>query len=265
MPDQMAAIARARARNQSSSTSSRATSRLPHPCQRQRQGAPGRVPRLASPVEKKVTQIQAPGAAHPTLQLGVTDCRQGAAPKRRQVAGRPGDQMQNRGELWMDMIATAFACGSRRVAVIQWGGASEGYDSGPTRARRTTTASATVRARGVAGSRSTCGTRTVSRTCWARSRRWACSTRPVMWVSEITEGHHQVNMVTVIAGGQALGLKMGQYIQYPMKGKEGEGATRSPSGRTPPTGVSAISGSPRSRPWVSSRRRSAIRSTAPVR
>ena len=36
-------------------------------------------------------------------------------------------EMQARGELWMDMIATAFACGTRRVAVMQWQGAA-GYN-----------------------------------------------------------------------------------------------------------------------------------------
>jgi hypothetical protein len=40
-------------------------------------------------------------------------------------------------------------------------------------------------------------------------------------------------MVTVLAGGQALGMKMGQYVQYPMKGNEIEGAGAIAVGQDP--------------------------------
>ena len=55
----------------------------------------------------------------------------------------------------------------------------------------------------------------------------------VAWVTEITEGHNQLNMVTVVAGGQALGMKMGQYIQYPFTGMEVEGSGSIPIAQDP--------------------------------
>jgi len=55
----------------------------------------------------------------------------------------------------------------------------------------------------------------------------------VVWVSEITEGHNQLNMVTVVAGGQALGMKMGQYVMYPISGQEIDGAGSIPIAQDP--------------------------------
>ena len=55
----------------------------------------------------------------------------------------------------------------------------------------------------------------------------------IVWVSEITEGHNQINMVTVVAGGQSLGLKMGQYIKYPITGEEPEGSGAIPVQQNP--------------------------------
>jgi hypothetical protein len=40
-------------------------------------------------------------------------------------------------------------------------------------------------------------------------------------------------MVTVVAGGKALGLKLGQYIPYPFKGPEIEGAGAIAVGQDP--------------------------------
>jgi hypothetical protein len=133
-------------------------------------------------------------------------------------------EFQTRGELWMDMIATAFACGKSRVAVIQWQGASEGYnpadDLGSPDHHSVTEGSAPP-------------DHWVAIDAWYASRfayqLAALKTLGVLdktivaWVSEITEGHNQLNMVTVVAGGQALGMKMGQYIQYPFTGPEVEG------------------------------------------
>jgi hypothetical protein len=55
----------------------------------------------------------------------------------------------------------------------------------------------------------------------------------IAWVSEITEGHCQVNMVSVVAGGQAVGMKMGQYVLYPLKGQEKEGSGAIPIQQDP--------------------------------
>jgi hypothetical protein len=136
-------------------------------------------------------------------------------------------QMQTRGELWMDMIATAFACGTRRVATIQWQGASEGYDPGAN------TGSPTHHSVSHYGFGQASGDRWVAIDNWYSSRfaymMNALKTLGILdktiiaWVSEITEGHNQANMVTVVGGGKALGMKLGQYIKYPFVGQEVEG------------------------------------------
>jgi hypothetical protein len=61
----------------------------------------------------------------------------------------------------------------------------------------------------------------------------ALDTTVIVWVSEITEGHNQNNMVVVVAGGASLGIKLGQYIQYPFFGQEIEGAGAIPIGQDP--------------------------------
>jgi Protein of unknown function (DUF1552) len=144
-------------------------------------------------------------------------------------------ELQTRGELWMDMISTAFACGTRRVATIQWQGASEGYDP--------------------AADQGSPNHHSVSHGSmpaqhWADIDTWysnrfaymlnslktfnVLDKTVIVWVSEITEGHNQTNMVTVVAGGQSLGLKMGQYILYPINGgKEPEGSGAIPVQQDP--------------------------------
>jgi hypothetical protein len=146
-------------------------------------------------------------------------------------------EMQKRGELWMDMIASAFACGSRRIAVMQWQGASEGYDVGANTGSPNHHSVSHYAFGGASEAR------------WLAIDTWyserfaymlnALKTLGVLdrtviaWVSEITEAHHQLNMVSVVAGGQALGMKMGQYIKYPFKGNEIEGSGAIAVGRDP--------------------------------
>jgi hypothetical protein len=144
------------------------------------------------------------------------------------------DQLQARGQLWMDMIATAFACGTRRVATIQWQGASEGYD--PVGNLGSPTHHSVSHGSAPASH-------------WADIDTWystqfaymlnALQTFNVLdktviaWVSEITEGHNQLDMVTVVAGGTSLGLKMGQYIKYPVTGNQPEGSGAIPVQQDP--------------------------------
>ena len=137
-------------------------------------------------------------------------------------------QMQKRGELWMDMIAASFACGTRRVATIQWQGASEGYDVGAN------LGSPTHHSVSHYGFGASSGDRWVAIDTWYAQRfayllnslktLGVLDKTIVVWVSEITQGHNQLNMVIPVAGGQALGLKMGQYIKYPFVGNEVEGS-----------------------------------------
>ncbi len=121
--------------------------------------------------------------------------------------------------------------------VIQWQGASEGYDTGAN------TGSPSHHSVSHYGFGASSGDRWVAIDTWysnrfayqlaALKKLGVLDKTVVVWVSEITEGHNQLNMVTVVAGGQALGMKTGQYIQYPMKGNEVEGSGAIAIGRDP--------------------------------
>jgi hypothetical protein len=129
-------------------------------------------------------------------------------------------EFQARGELWMDMIAMAFACGTQRVGVIQWGGASEGYNPPDDM--------------GSPNHHSVCNG-AAPPDHWAAIDTWYASRFAyqlsalqklgildrtiVVWVTEIAEGANQLDLEIVVGGGKALGLKLGQYIQYPFTGQ----------------------------------------------
>jgi Protein of unknown function (DUF1552) len=145
-------------------------------------------------------------------------------------------EMQTRGELWMDTIAMAFACGSRRVAVIQWQGASEGYDpagdlGSPTHHSTTMNAFPVEHWAAI----DTWYAQRFAYQLAALKQLSILDRTIVVWVSEITEAHNQVDMVTVVAGGQLLGMKTGQYIQYPFTatGMEIEGSAAIPIAQDP--------------------------------
>jgi hypothetical protein len=238
-PDQTAAIARARARNQSlldfvkgdiATFRTRINSN-------DKAHLDAYLDSLQS-VEQKVTQMPAvPGiCSSDGLQPRVTMLSATKATIQNDDKSPPGAaaELQKRGELWMDMIATAFACGTRRVATIQWQGASEGYDPaadmGSPNHHSVSHGSAPAEH-------------------WAAIDLWysqrfaymlnALKTLNVLdrtvivWVSEITEGHNQLNMVTIVAGGQALGMKMGQYVKYPITGQERDGSGSIPIAQDP--------------------------------
>jgi len=145
--------------------------------------------------------------------------------------------MQKRGEVWMDLIATGFACAARRVAVIQWQGASEGYDVGAN------TGSPDHHSVSHGGFGATSGDRWVAIDTWyanrfayqlsALQKLGVLDKTVVVWVSELTEQHNQLNMVTVVGGGKALGMKLGQYIVYPFTGREVEGSGAIAVGQSP--------------------------------
>jgi hypothetical protein len=239
MPDQMAAIARARARNKSlldlvkgdiNTFSTRINAN-------DKAHLTAYLDSLQA-VEQRVTAMPAvPGTCSTTmLQPRVTTMAGMKATIQNDDKSPNGvaKELQARGELWMDMIATAFACGTKRVATIQWGGASEGYDP----AADTGSPNHHSVSHG-----------SMPAAHWADIDSWyserfaymlnALKTLNILdktviaWVSEITEGHHQTNMVTVMAGGQALGMKMGQYILYPIKGQEREGSGAIPIQQDP--------------------------------
>jgi hypothetical protein len=143
-------------------------------------------------------------------------------------------ELQKRGELWMDMIATAFACGTRRTATIQWQGASEGYD--PAGDLGSPTHHSVSHGSAPAQHWADIDTWYSSRFAYmlnALKTFGVLDKTVIAWVSEITEGHNQIDMVSVVAGGQALGLKMGQYIKYPIKGNAPEGSGAIPVQKDP--------------------------------
>jgi hypothetical protein len=190
-------------------------------------------------VEQKVTAMVAAGTCSVDPLMTKMSAMPAKAPLQNDDKSPDGveAQMRSRGELWMDMIATAFACGTRRVAVMQWQGASEGYDTGAD------TGSPSHHSVSHYGFGQSSGDRWVSIDTWY-AQRFAYAVNAlktlnvldrtiIAWVSEITEGHNQLNMVTVVAGGQALGMKQGQYIKYPFKGNEVEGGNAIGVGRDP--------------------------------
>jgi hypothetical protein len=190
-------------------------------------------------VEQKVTQMPSvPGSCTTDpLQARITALPKAPVQNDDKSPDGVGDQMRARGELWVDMIAAAFACGTRRVAVMQWQGASEGYDTGA----NTGSPSHHSVSHYAFGASST--DRWIAIDTWY-AQRFAYALNAlktlgvldktiVVWVSEITEGHNQLNMVTPVAGGQALGMKMGKYVKYPFTGNEVEGSGAIAIGQNP--------------------------------
>jgi hypothetical protein len=182
-------------------------------------------------VEQKITQLP---AASGTCSVDSLQPRLGALAAKPPVQSDDkspngvASELQARGEAWMDMIATAFACGRRRIAVMQWQGASEGYDPGAN------TGSPTHHSVSHYGFGAQSAQRWVAIDTWYAQRfayllkalkaLGVLDSTVVVWVSAITEAHNQLNMVTVVAGGRALGFKLGQYIKYPWSGGEPEGS-----------------------------------------
>jgi hypothetical protein len=189
-------------------------------------------------VEQKVTAMPSvPGlCSTDALQPRVTAMAAMKATIQNDDKSPPGAaaELQKRGELWMDMIATAFACGTRRVATIQWQGASEGYD--PAADIGSPTHHSVSHGSAPAQHWADIDTWYSNRFAYMLSALKTLNVLDktvIVWVSEITEGHNQLNMVTVVAGGQALGMKMGQYIKYPITGKELDGSGSIPIAQDP--------------------------------
>jgi hypothetical protein len=131
-------------------------------------------------------------------------------------------EFQARGELWMDMLAMAFLLGRQRVAVLQWQGASEGYD--PVANLGSPTHHSVTQGAAPATHWADIDTWYASRFAYllgALRNLGILDRTIVVWVSELTEAHNQTNMVIVVAGGGLLGLKTGKYIQYPLTGDGG--------------------------------------------
>jgi hypothetical protein len=188
-------------------------------------------------VEEKVMKV-APAVTCDQNGLATRIAGMGTAPKQNDDKSATGlaAQLKERGELMMDIISTAFACGTRRVATIQWQGASEGYDPA-----------------GDVGSpfhhSISHGDGGDPEARWAAVDKWyaerfayvinslkakgVLDRTIIAWVTEISEEHNQNDHVHVLAGGQALGMKTGQGIRYAFTGQEGqhEAAARDPKNK----------------------------------
>jgi hypothetical protein len=145
-------------------------------------------------------------------------------------------QMQMYGRLHVDTIASAFACGARRIGVIQWQGASEGYDVGADVGSPTHHSASHYQVPNAAMRLQAIDTWYATEFAYmlnSLKTLGVLDTTVIVWVTEITEGHNTNNMVVVVAGGKSLGMKLGQYIQYPFVGQEVEGAGAIPYAQDP--------------------------------
>jgi hypothetical protein len=145
-------------------------------------------------------------------------------------------QMLQYGQLHMDTIATAFGCGAKRIAVIQWQGASEGYDVGANVGSPTHHSASHYQVPNAAMRLQAIDTWYAQQFAYmlnSLQTQNVLDTTVVVWVTEITEGHNTNNMVIVVAGGKSLGMKLGQYIQYPFVGQEVEGSGAIPYAQDP--------------------------------
>jgi hypothetical protein len=140
-----------------------------------------------------------------------------------------GERLRAHGELQMDLLATALACGVRRVGTLLWQPASAGINPFGSPNHHNVThfqGSSPVEV-------------------WKRidsfyAERFAylidrlaalgvLDHTVVAWVSEISQAHSPNNMTVVLAGGAALGLAQGETINLPFSGADGEGHPRDQS------------------------------------
>ncbi|MDF3070429.1 MAG: hypothetical protein K0R38_6030 [Polyangiaceae bacterium] len=134
------------------------------------------------------------------------------------------ENLRQNGEMMVDLIASAFACGTQRVASILWQGASEGLDP--------------------ANNKGSPNHHSISHSSdidsWKKIDTWYAERFAytlqslkkvnmldktiVVWITEIAQGHECGDFVHVVAGGQALGMKTQQHVLYPFKGNPGDKA-----------------------------------------
>ncbi|HTM47016.1 MAG TPA: DUF1552 domain-containing protein [Polyangiaceae bacterium] len=132
--------------------------------------------------------------------------------------------LQANGEVLVDLLAAGFACGTQRVSTILWQGASEGLDP--------------FKDTGSPDHHSVSHSSDLD--TWTGIDRWYVdrfaytlnSLRTVgmldktivVWLTEIAQGHETGDYVWILAGGQSLGFKTGQRVEYPFMGNPGDKA-----------------------------------------
>jgi hypothetical protein len=125
------------------------------------------------------------------------------------------------GSIMTDIAATAFACGTRRVATIQWQPASGGINPNQGggdhhQVSHYEAADSTNQWQRI----DEWYANRFAETLKSLELRGVLDTTLVVWATEISEQHNQNRFVMLVAGGSALGIKTGQYIDLPFFGSE---------------------------------------------
>lgn len=169
----------------------------------------------------------------------------GAAAQSAGQAALPSEQiarLKASAERQADLIALAFACGVRRSATLVMGASIGGVDpsgSGYTHHDVTHFCAGD----GPAGHCAELGTRRPAIDRWYADRfgyllsrlesLGVLETTMVVWCTEISQEHSPSNFTTVVAGGSALGLKLGQRLAFPFHGSDDAGAGNPQVARDP--------------------------------
>lgn len=143
------------------------------------------------------------------------------------------ENLRANGELMTDLVASAFACGTQRVASILWQGASEGLDpmnnTGSPNHHSISHSSDFDSWKGI----DVWYAERFAYTLEALKKVNMLDKTIVVWITEIAQGHECGDFVHVVGGGQALGVKTGQHILYPFKGNPGDKAVlKDPANRS---------------------------------
>ncbi|HTM44653.1 MAG TPA: DUF1552 domain-containing protein [Polyangiaceae bacterium] len=157
------------------------------------------------------------------------------------------DQLKTNGDVLLDLIGQSFACGTRRVATLQWGEGALGVNPA-----RTTKDHHWVTHYLGGGSGDTdfdgdgdIDVEDSQQLCdrWYADRFESCISKfkalgildntVIVWCTETSEGHNQNNCTWLVAGGRNLGIQLGKVIEYPFTGEEGALMQARNTGRDP--------------------------------
>lgn len=143
--------------------------------------------------------------------------------------GSDSARLRHNGELMIDLIAAAFACGVRRTSTLQWGRASAGVNPTETDGDHHNITHGEGAGRGM---QPAIDSWYAERMAYALGRFDALGILDdtlIVWITEISEEHNQNDFSLLVAGGTNLGLKLGKTIEYPYAG----GGSNRESGRRP--------------------------------
>jgi hypothetical protein len=128
------------------------------------------------------------------------------------------------GSIMTDIVASAFACGTRRAATLQWQPASGGINPNQGGGNHHNVSHYEAPNPSDQWQRiDQWYAERFAETLKSLDDRGVLDSTIVVWATEISESHNQNRFVMVVAGGGDLGLKTGQYIDLPFHGSEGGG------------------------------------------